>query len=120
VRTHAEALNVRPTAFLPVCLGVLEANPMTHLELEGIVKRFLDATGWRPASRHYVAGATPYTRYNFIKRWMIKRIVAKGGGDTDTSRDVEYTDWNDLREFTRAFLKDRSWGSLATASQGAT
>lgn len=105
VRTHAEALNARPTAFLPVCLGILEVNPLTHLELETIVQRFLDRTGWRPTSRHFVAGATPYTRYSFIKRWMIKRIVAKSGGDTDTSHDVEYTDWKDLRECTRRFFR---------------
>ncbi len=105
VESHAGVLNSRPTAFLPVCLGILEVNPLTHIELEGIVKRFLDATKWRPTHRHFVAGATPYTRYNLIKRWMIRRIVAKSGGDTDTSRDVEYTNWDDLREFVRGFSK---------------
>jgi menaquinone-dependent protoporphyrinogen oxidase len=29
--------------------------------------------------------------------------VASAGGDTDTSRDYEYTDWKDLREFTARF-----------------
>jgi menaquinone-dependent protoporphyrinogen IX oxidase len=28
------------------------------------------------------------------------RIVARAGGDTDTSRDYEYTDWAALRAFT--------------------
>jgi menaquinone-dependent protoporphyrinogen oxidase len=50
-----------------------------------------------------VAGALPYTRYGWLKRQMIKRIVAKAGGDTDTTRDFEYTDWNDLRNFTGDF-----------------
>ena len=27
---------------------------------------------------------------------MMKRIVAKAGGDTDTSKDYVYTDWADL------------------------
>lgn len=105
VRAHAQALNDRPTAFLPVCLGVLEVNPMTQMNLERIVQRFLDATRWSPTRRHFVAGATPYTRYGFLKRWMIRRIVAKNGGDTDTTHDVEYTDWNDLREFVRGFAR---------------
>lgn len=105
VRSHAPVLNNRLTAFLPVCLGILEVNPLTHMELDGIVKRFLDATQWRPTHRHFVAGATPYTRYGFIKRWMIRRIVAKAGGDTDTSHDVEYTNWDDLREFVRGFSR---------------
>lgn len=29
----------------------------------------------------------------------------QGGGDTDTSRDYEYTDWNDVREFAKSFLR---------------
>ena len=34
---------------------------------------------------------------------MMQRIVAKAGGDTDTTRDFEYTDWNDLRSFAEDF-----------------
>ena len=52
-----------------------------------------------------VAGALPYTRYGWIKRMMMRRIVAKAGGDTDTSRDYEYTDWNDLRVSSRDFAE---------------
>jgi menaquinone-dependent protoporphyrinogen oxidase len=33
----------------------------------------------------------------------MRRIVAKAGGDTDTSRDYEYTDWNQVRGFARDF-----------------
>jgi len=46
-----------------------------------------------------------YTRYGWLKRHMMKRIVAKAGGDTDTTRDFEYTDWDDLRDFTQDFAK---------------
>jgi len=35
----------------------------------------------------------------------MKRIVAKAGGDTDTSRDYMYTDWNDLRAFADDFRR---------------
>jgi menaquinone-dependent protoporphyrinogen oxidase len=35
----------------------------------------------------------------------MRRIVAKTGGATDTSRDYEYTDWNDVRAFGREFLR---------------
>jgi menaquinone-dependent protoporphyrinogen oxidase len=35
----------------------------------------------------------------------MKRAVAKAGGDTDTSRDYEYTDWDDLRAVTRDFSR---------------
>ena len=50
-----------------------------------------------------VAGALPYTRYNWFIRRVMKRIAAKAGGDTDTTRDYEYTDWQDLRSFAEQF-----------------
>jgi menaquinone-dependent protoporphyrinogen oxidase len=40
-----------------------------------------------------IAGALKYSRYPLPLRWLMKRIAAKAGGDTDTSRDYEYTDW---------------------------
>jgi menaquinone-dependent protoporphyrinogen oxidase len=36
---------------------------------------------------------------------MMVRIVRKAGGDTDTSRDYEYTDWTDLRAFAEKFAR---------------
>jgi menaquinone-dependent protoporphyrinogen oxidase len=33
----------------------------------------------------------------------MKRIASASGGDTDTSRDYEYTDWRDLGDFADRF-----------------
>jgi menaquinone-dependent protoporphyrinogen oxidase len=105
VRTHAEALNHMPSAFLSVCLAVLEQRPEPRQEVETIMRRFLRQCGWRPMTTRLVAGAVLYTRYPWLKKWMMKRIVAKAGGGTDTTRDYEYTDWNDLRAFALEFLQ---------------
>lgn len=105
VRAHAPMLNEMPTAFLSVCLAVLEKNSAAHQEIARIMSRFLARCGWHPAITKLVAGAVPYTRYGWLKRQMMKRIVAKAGGDTDTTRDFEYTDWNDLRDFARDFAE---------------
>jgi len=103
VKAHAAALARRPTAFVSVCLGVLQHDSKVQRDLEAIVDRFIAATGWRPAVVKFVAGALPYTRYGWLRRAVMKRIVAKAGGDTDTRRDYEYTDWNDLRQFASDF-----------------
>jgi len=103
VRAQAKQLNRMPTAFLAVCLGILEKRPETRRALDEIVKRFQQSTTWRPRVVKFVAGALPYTRYNWLKRWIMRRMVAKAGGDTDTTRDYEYTDWTDLRVFAQAF-----------------
>lgn len=55
--------------------------------------------------RKLVAGALLYTRYNWIERWVMRRIVRKAGGDTDTSRDYEYTNWAELRAFVEQFAR---------------
>jgi menaquinone-dependent protoporphyrinogen oxidase len=81
----------------------LQQEPNVQRDLSTIIGRFLTGTGWRPTLTKPVAGALLYSRYNPFKRWIMKRIVQKGGGDTDTSRDYEYTDWDDLRAFADEF-----------------
>lgn len=105
VHDHATVLNAKPTAFVSVCLGVLQKEAKVQRELASIVDRFLTATGWRPVITRTVAGALPYSRYNWLKRWVMVRMVRKAGGDTDTSRDYEYTDWADLRAFAAEFAR---------------
>ena len=103
LKANAGALRGRPTAFVSVCLGVLQHDPAVDRDLERIKAKFLTGAGWQPDEVKVVAGALLYRRYNWLKRQMMRRIVAKAGGDTDTSRDYEYTDWTDLRAFANAF-----------------
>jgi menaquinone-dependent protoporphyrinogen oxidase len=104
VRRHAAAISSKPNAFINVCLAVLQKNdPKVTADLAMIVNRFAKDSGWTPAIVKPVAGALLYTRYNFLMRWIMKRIVAKAGGDTDTSRDYVYTDWEDVKAFARDF-----------------
>lgn len=103
-RVHARGLHQRPTAFLSVCLAVLQGDTETQKDLAAIVDRFVRETGWVPAERKHVAGALKYTRYGWVKRMLMRWIARRAGGAVDTSRDHEYTDWADLRNFAAAFL----------------
>ncbi len=103
VRRNAAALGERPAAFLGVCLGMLEQTERARRDLDQSVRRFAARTRWTPGEVKFVAGALKYTRYGWLKRRAMQRIVAKAGGDTDTSRDYEYTDWAELRAFARGF-----------------
>jgi len=103
VGANVDLFKFKPTAFVSVCLGVLQRDPDVQREEQAIVNRFLVETGWRPTMTKIVAGALLYRRYGWIKRWVMKRITAKAGGDTDTSRNYVYTDWNDLRAFAAQF-----------------
>jgi len=101
VRDNLVALARLPTAFLSVSLS---ATGSDFPGARRCADAFLAETGWRPDVVRLVAGALMYSRYGIFKRWMMRRIAAKAGGDTDTSRDYEYTDWPALRREVEAFL----------------
>lgn len=106
VKDNVPWLNHLPSAFLSVCLAIAAADPKSKTEAEDILRQFLAETGWQPARTRCIAGALLYTRYNFLKRFLMRLIAQRAGGDTDTSRDYEYTDWEDLRRFIAAFLDE--------------
>jgi len=104
IREHATSLRGKPAVFISVCLAIRDPRPEAQRRLAHTMRSFVDASGWSPAYLKPVAGALAYTKYGWMTRWFMKRIAAKMGGDTDTSRDYEYTDWADLRAFAREFL----------------
>lgn len=103
VRTEREALAGRPSAFFQVCLSAAAEDPERRAEADRYVEEFVTETGWRPDRTAVFAGALRYSRYGFLERAMMKRIAAKMGGDTDTGRDYEYTDWEAVERFAAAF-----------------
>lgn len=115
VRARAGALGGRPNALVSVCLSVLSKRPQSQRELAAIVERFSASSGWRPEVVKLVAGALLYTRYGWLKRRVLLQIARREGGDTDVSRDYEYTDWNDLRAFARSFY-ERVYGPRQAAA----
>ncbi len=105
VKSHAGALRTKPTAFVSVCLGVLEHKERTDRELNRILTRFFDRTGWHPAVIKIVAGALPFSRYGWLKRLMMVRIARKTMPQVDPSRDYEFTNWKDLEAFVSDFRR---------------
>lgn len=115
VKQHRLELEAMPTAFLSVNLteaGVEDVNatPEQHAQAVALVQGRLDTfsakTGWHPRRAKAVAGALLFTKYNFLLRFVMKQIAKKGGKDTDTSRDYEYTDWAALDRFVDEFAAE--------------
>jgi menaquinone-dependent protoporphyrinogen oxidase len=102
VRDNRALLGERPTAFFSVCMSAAgpNAKPATAM---GYIDEFITRTGWQPGRIASFAGALPWSRYNPFIRFMMKIIVGMAGGDTDTSRDYEYTDWTDVEQFAAGF-----------------
>jgi menaquinone-dependent protoporphyrinogen oxidase len=106
VEREAEQLNARPAAFFSVSLSAGSRNLSEIAAARDIASKFVDAAHWRPCRVWCVAGKLAYTKYGFFTRWMMRRISAREGGPTDTTRDHDLTDWNAVREFARAVASD--------------
>jgi menaquinone-dependent protoporphyrinogen oxidase len=103
VSANLGVLERMPTAFFSVSLVAASPDPEDRLDAEHVIERFCERTGWRPTLIHSIAGALLYTEYDFLKRWLLKLIARHYGGPTDTSRDYEFTDWDDVARFAREF-----------------
>jgi menaquinone-dependent protoporphyrinogen oxidase len=89
------------SAFFSVGLAVASRTSDGHAQTMELVRKFAARTGWYPKRIELVAGALPYSKYNFVVRYVMRRIAEKEGGDTDTSRDYEYTDFPAVERFAR-------------------
>jgi menaquinone-dependent protoporphyrinogen oxidase len=105
VRDRLATINARPNVFLSVSLAAAGGDEEDVEGLKKCVAAFTDETGWTPQCIHHVAGAFRYTAYDFLKRWAMKYIAYRKGGPTDTSRDYELTDWDDLTHFVDSFVR---------------
>ncbi|HEX4925072.1 MAG TPA: menaquinone-dependent protoporphyrinogen IX dehydrogenase [Bdellovibrionales bacterium] len=104
VRSNGRALAKVPTAFFSVCLGILQKeDEKTQKAERQIVEDFFTKSGWRPQEWTIFAGALTYSKYDWFTRQIMKMIVSKAGGDTDSSRDYEYTDWSEVQRFAQKF-----------------
>lgn len=108
-RLELEAI---PNAFISVSLSAGRNKPSAQREVAKTFQHFIARTGWRPNAQIAVAGALPYSKYTLQIRLVMKFISWMTGGDTDTSRDYEYTDWDDLRTFARQFASYVEVGHL--------
>lgn len=66
-------------------------------------RKFLQRIQWQPTQSAVFAGALLYPRYGWFDRMMIRLIMKITGGETDTSKEVEYTDWDKVAAFAREF-----------------
>jgi menaquinone-dependent protoporphyrinogen oxidase len=104
VQAAREQIAARPNAFFSVSLsaGGPGAKPA---EAARFVNEFCAKTRWEPQQCATFAGALRYSRYNFFLRLMMRFIVGRAGGDTDMSRDYDYTDWEAVDRFAARFLE---------------
>lgn len=102
-RNHAW-LAALPCALFSVSLSAALDDIESRVEVQQLVNDLADDCALRPLATRCIAGALKYTRYDYFKRLVMRMIAKQRGQATDTTRDFEYTDWNDVEAFVDAFL----------------
>jgi len=104
VKQNRDWLTGLPAAFVCVSLAGLLQDGKSAEEERAIEKVFYRASGWTPAITRHVAGALRHPERDHLKRLILRLIAKHRGDEADTSRDREYTDWDDLKRFVDEFL----------------
>ncbi|MET4693568.1 menaquinone-dependent protoporphyrinogen IX dehydrogenase [Endozoicomonas lisbonensis] len=100
VENNYQTLNARPSFFFSVNLTARKPQ-RCRPDNNRYLQKYLARTPWKPDLVDVFAGALLYTRYDLFSRLAIQLIMKLTGGSTDTSKDIEYTDWERVDKFCR-------------------
>ena len=115
VHDHVAVLNKLPAALFQVSLTSVNPDDEHTASAQRLVQELLEQTGFDPDLVGLFAGALVYTQYGWFKRQVMRAISKREGGDTDTSRDHEYTDWQAVEQFARDVHKLVQASAVATS-----
>jgi len=104
VKQNLESLQQRVSGFFSVNLTARKPDKRTP-QTNAYTRKFLLQSPWVPDCCAVFAGALRYPRYGAFDRVMIKLIMRMTGGETDTSKEVEYTDWQQVARFAHEFAE---------------
>ena len=118
IEQHLTWLQSVPGAFVSVSGSAGSPKSEEQDAAYRLARTFVTSLGWHPAVLETIAGEIAYTRYWFGLRWMMRRIAKRQGGPTDTSRDVDLTDWMEVDRAALDFLKrvEGAWVSSSAPS----
>ncbi|MEJ4047427.1 menaquinone-dependent protoporphyrinogen IX dehydrogenase [Erwinia sp. SLM-02] len=102
VKKHLHSLQQRQSGFFSVNLTARKAEKRTP-QTNAYTRKFLIQSPWEPDCCAVFAGALRYPRYGVFDRIMIQLIMRMTGGETDSSKEVEYTDWQQVARFAHEF-----------------
>ncbi len=107
IKQFQPQLEQRPNGFFCVNLTARKAEKNTPTT-NAYMKKFIATSPWTPQLQAVFAGALLYSRYRWFDKVMIRFIMKITGGETDTSKDIEYTDWDKVAEFANEITNANS------------
>ncbi len=102
INANAEVISTMPRSFFLVLMAAATKDAQRREKSLTEIRRNMS----KQLEVHFpeiemIAGAIKYSQYNWLVKWMMKRIARKEGGSTDTSRDHEYTDWAQVKAYAQ-------------------
>ncbi len=104
VTQYKSELEQRVSGFFSVNLTARKADKRTP-QTNAYTRKFLEQSPWQPGCCAVFAGALRYPRYRWFDRVMIQLIMRMTGGETDTTKEIDYTDWSAVQTFAREFAQ---------------
>jgi menaquinone-dependent protoporphyrinogen oxidase len=98
INTNKKQLDSIRTAFFSVNLVARKPEKSTPHTNPYVIK-FFKTINWTPTMVEVFAGKLDYKKYSFFDRIMIQFIMWMTKGPTKTSIEIEYTDWDKVKEF---------------------
>ena len=98
INTNKKQLDSIKTAFFSVNLVARKPEKSTP-ETNPYVIKFFKTIDWTPTIVTVFAGKLDYKKYPFFDRIMIQFIMWMTKGPTNTSAEIEYTNWDKVTEF---------------------
>ncbi len=109
MENNRDRLREKKTALFVVCLAKNSGKSEGREETEKYLQSMRDGLGRNPDQESAFGGSLPFTKYNPLMKFMMKKIVESNEGNIDTSKDQDYTKWDDVQSFAEGFaerLKD--------------
>ncbi len=98
INTNKIKLDAIKTAFFSVNLVARKPEKNTP-ETNPYVIKFFKTINWKPTIIEVFAGKLDYKKYPFFDRIMIQFIMWMTKGPTNTNTEIEYTNWEKVKEF---------------------
>lgn len=99
IQQHRRELDKIDTAFFSVNLVARNIEKRTY-ETNPYVIKYFKQIDWRPKVIEVFAGLLDYDSYHLWDRLMIKLIMRITNGPTKSNEPIEYTDWDQVKDFT--------------------
>lgn len=98
INQHKQELEKTKNAFFSVNLVARKPEKATP-ETNPYFIKFLKEMDWIPNKSAVFAGKLDYQKYSFTDRLMIQLIMWMTKGPVNPKTEIEYTDWEKVKEF---------------------